>query len=138
SLGGRRRARATCAQCALRRMSVPPVDDLRVRRADVLGATGFGRIRGWDRTFFDATRAWRTRVGQIEHPCETRPDRGTLRAMTDDLSRVLAPDLLDETDKVVEGALRPRTLDEYIGQREVKANLSVLLDAAKGRGEAAD
>ena len=43
--------------------------------------------------------------------------------MTDDLSRVLAPDLLDDSDRVVEGALRPRTLDEYIGQREVKANL---------------
>ena len=39
---------------------------------------------------------------------------------------------------MVEGTLRPRTLDEYIGQREVKANLSVLLAAAKGRGEASD
>ena len=39
---------------------------------------------------------------------------------------------------VVEGSLRPRTLDEYIGQAEVKSNLSVLLQAAKGRGEAAD
>ena len=58
--------------------------------------------------------------------------------MTDDLTRVLAPDLVDDTDRVVEGALRPRTLDEYIGQREVKANLSVLLSAAKNRGEAAD
>jgi holliday junction DNA helicase RuvB len=58
--------------------------------------------------------------------------------MDDDLSRILAPDLIDETDRVVEGALRPRTLDEYIGQREVKANLSVLLTAAKGRGESAD
>jgi Holliday junction DNA helicase RuvB len=58
--------------------------------------------------------------------------------MTDDLSRILAPDLVDDTDLVVEGTLRPRTLDEYIGQREVKANLSVLLSAAKGRGEAAD
>jgi holliday junction DNA helicase RuvB len=58
--------------------------------------------------------------------------------MTDDLSRILAPDLVDEGDRIVEGALRPRTLDEYIGQREVKANLSVLLSAAKGRGEAAD
>jgi len=63
---------------------------------------------------------------------------GRFRAMTDDLSRILAPDLVDDTDRVVEGALRPRTLDEYIGQREVKANLSVLLTAAKGRGEAAD
>jgi Holliday junction DNA helicase RuvB len=58
--------------------------------------------------------------------------------MTDDLSRILAPDLLDDTDIVVEGTLRPRTLDEYIGQREVKANLSVLLAAARGREEAAD
>ncbi len=58
--------------------------------------------------------------------------------MTDDLSRLLAPDLVDEGDRIVEGALRPRTLDEYIGQREVKANLSILLAAAKGRGEAAD
>ena len=38
----------------------------------------------------------------------------------------------------MEGSLRPRTLDEYIGQREVKASLDVLLQAAKGRGEAAD
>ena len=45
---------------------------------------------------------------------------------------------MDDADVVVEGTLRPRTLDEYIGQREVKANLSVLLAAAQGRGEAAD
>ena len=58
--------------------------------------------------------------------------------MTEDLSRVLAPDLVDDADTVVETTLRPRTLDEYIGQREVKANLSVLLAAARGRAEAAD
>ena len=58
--------------------------------------------------------------------------------MTDDVARILAADLLDDGDRVVESTLRPRTLDEYIGQREVKANLSVLLPAAKGRGEAAD
>ena len=56
----------------------------------------------------------------------------------DDLGRILGPDLVDDADLVVEGALRPRSLDEYIGQREVKANLSVLIAAAKGRGEAAD
>src|SRR5215207_9685197 len=64
--------------------------------------------------------------------------RGRLGGMTDDLSRILTPDLVDDSDRIVEGALRPRTLDEYIGQREVKANLSILLGAAKGRGEAAD
>ena len=61
------------------------------------------------------------------------------RSMTDDVARIVAPDLLDDGDRVVESALRPGSLDEYIGQREVKANLSVLLAAAaKGRGEAAD
>ena len=59
-------------------------------------------------------------------------------SMTDDLARIVAPDLIEEGDRVVESALRPRSLDEYIGQRDVKANLSVLLAAARGRGEASD
>src|SRR5438034_6252586 len=57
--------------------------------------------------------------------------------MADDASNILAADLHD-ADVVVESSLRPRSLDEYVGQREVKANLSVLLAGAKGRGEAAD
>src|SRR5215212_4157015 len=57
--------------------------------------------------------------------------------MTDDVSRILAADLHD-ADVVVESSLRPHNLDEYIGQREVKANLSILLTAARARGEAAD
>jgi Holliday junction DNA helicase RuvB len=57
--------------------------------------------------------------------------------MSDD-PRFLAADLLDEMDQSVETTLRPHTLDEYVGQREVKASLSVLLRAARGRGEAAD
>jgi Holliday junction DNA helicase RuvB len=55
----------------------------------------------------------------------------------DDRSRILAADLHD-ADVVVESSLRPRNLDEYVGQREVKANLSILLTAARARGEAAD
>src|SRR6185295_9017524 len=65
------------------------------------------------------------------------PTPARLRAMTDDVSRILAADLHD-ADVVVESSLRPRNLDEYIGQREVKANLSILLTAARARGEAAD
>ena len=57
--------------------------------------------------------------------------------MVDDASRILAADLHD-ADVVVESSLRPLSLDEYIGQREVKANLAVLLSAARGRGEASD
>ena len=63
---------------------------------------------------------------------------GRLRGLADDLSHILSADFEDDADRVIEGTLRPRTLDEYIGQREVKANLSVLLTAARGRGEAAD
>ena len=57
--------------------------------------------------------------------------------MSDDLQRLLAPDSGDPGD-AVEGSLRPRTLAEYIGQREVKANLAVLLEAARARHEPAD
>ncbi len=55
-----------------------------------------------------------------------------------DFSRILAPDVQEEADIVVDRTLRPRTLDEYIGQRELKANLSILLGAARQRGDAAD
>ena len=34
--------------------------------------------------------------------------------------------------------LRPRSLEEYIGQEKVKENLSVFIDAARGRGESLD
>jgi Holliday junction DNA helicase RuvB len=41
-------------------------------------------------------------------------------------------------ERVQEVSLRPRTLQEFIGQRKVKENLSILLEAAKARGEALD
>ncbi len=50
----------------------------------------------------------------------------------------LAADLLDESEVAVDRSLRPRSMDEYLGQRDVKAGLSVLLQAARQRGEAAD
>jgi Holliday junction DNA helicase RuvB len=58
--------------------------------------------------------------------------------MTDDVSHISAADVLDDGERIVEGALRPRRLDEYIGQQDVKNNLSILLAAARQRGEAAD
>lgn len=38
----------------------------------------------------------------------------------------------------VDSALRPQSLDELLGQERVKENLSILIDAAKARGEALD
>ncbi len=58
--------------------------------------------------------------------------------MSDAPSPFLATGLLDESEAALERSLRPRSLDEYLGQREVKAGLSVLLQAARQRGEAAD
>ncbi len=38
----------------------------------------------------------------------------------------------------VEQSLRPSSLDEFVGQAAVRANLKVFVEAAKGRGEALD
>lgn len=43
-----------------------------------------------------------------------------------------------EEDQVLETNLRPRRLDEYIGQERVKDSLRIVLEAAKARGEALD
>ncbi|MCO7136012.1 Holliday junction branch migration DNA helicase RuvB [Solibaculum mannosilyticum] len=37
-----------------------------------------------------------------------------------------------------ENPLRPRSLDQYIGQEKAKQNLSIYIEAARGRGEALD
>ena len=55
-----------------------------------------------------------------------------------DISRILTPEVEDEVEVAVDRSLRPHTLDEYIGQRELKANLAILLGAARQRGDAAD
>jgi Holliday junction DNA helicase RuvB len=45
---------------------------------------------------------------------------------------------VSEEDLRIEVNLRPRTLEEYVGQEEVKSNLRVFVEAAKNRGEALD
>ena len=56
----------------------------------------------------------------------------------DDDARTVTPgsDLPDETS--LERSLRPRQLGEYVGQAQIKDNLSILLAAANKRREAAD
>ncbi len=51
--------------------------------------------------------------------------------------RVISPKTKDE-DSVLDLSLRPKRLDEYIGQEKVKENLKILIQAAKARGEAID
>lgn len=52
-------------------------------------------------------------------------------------NRVMTPESTPE-DVDVEYSLRPKTLTEYIGQDKAKENLSVFIEAAKGRGEPLD
>ena len=44
----------------------------------------------------------------------------------------------DADERALEGALRPKRLDEFVGQRVVREQLSLVLDAAKGRGHTPD
>src|SRR3954463_12056133 len=45
----------------------------------------------------------------------------------------------DEPDDVADdGGLRPRRLQDFVGQRELKEHLSIILEAARARGQAAD
>ena len=44
----------------------------------------------------------------------------------------------DREEELVELSLRPKTLNEYIGQTKVKENMKVYIESAKKRGEALD
>ncbi len=52
-------------------------------------------------------------------------------------SRIMSTSYISE-DNESEPSLRPKTLDEYIGQEKAKENLKVCIDAAKIRGESLD
>lgn len=51
--------------------------------------------------------------------------------------RIIDPEITIE-DADVETSLRPRTMDEYIGQTKVKENLKIFIEAAKQRHEPLD
>ncbi len=55
----------------------------------------------------------------------------------DDEKRFMDPEPLDD-DRLFENSVRPRRLDEFIGQTRVKENLAIAVEAASARGEALD
>ncbi|WP_062293444.1 Holliday junction branch migration DNA helicase RuvB [Demequina phytophila] len=55
----------------------------------------------------------------------------------DDETRVVSPDA-DAIERSNEAALRPSNLDEFVGQRVVREQLSLVLNAATGRGTPPD
>ena len=52
-------------------------------------------------------------------------------------TRIVEPEY-NESDTDIEYSLRPKVLDEYIGQDKVKENMKVYIEAAKKRGECLD
>ena len=52
-------------------------------------------------------------------------------------TQFLNPEVREDEDEL-ERSLRPRRLDEFVGQERVKEQLAIALDAAKARGEALD
>ena len=56
-----------------------------------------------------------------------------------DVDRIVTPEATEqETTDDFEVSLRPKTLDEYIGQDKVKENLKIYIQAAKNRGDSLD
>src|SRR5262249_31837193 len=79
--------------------------------------------------------------------CMATPSKDTLTAcrkpihlringrMATDPARITTP---ERTSEDADAALRPKSLDEFIGQQAARENLRVFVSAAKARGEALD
>ena len=64
---------------------------------------------------------------------------------TDDFSpasapaqRVVSPGPVSSSEEAIERALRPKLLDDYVGQAKVREQLEIFIGAAKKRDEALD
>ena len=53
------------------------------------------------------------------------------------IDRQISPKVKPE-DKNLDGLIRPQQLKDFIGQEKLKTNLSILIEAAKGRNEPLD
>ena len=53
-------------------------------------------------------------------------------------NRIVSAEYSSSEDNDIEVSLRPKTLDEYIGQDKAKENLSIYIEAARRRGEPLD
>ena len=51
--------------------------------------------------------------------------------------RIVSPDATREED-AVEASIRPKRLDDYLGQQPVREQMQIYIEAAKRRGEALD
>lgn len=52
--------------------------------------------------------------------------------------RLIAAEPLTQQEETLERALRPKVLDEYVGQEKARGQLEIFINAARGRGEPLD
>ena len=48
---------------------------------------------------------------------------------------LLVPNIQNDEEEIAETSLRPKTLNEYIGQTKVKENMKIYIEAAKKKRE---
>src|SRR5258706_14742191 len=65
------------------------------------------------------------------------PDASTKRMMAHQPARIVSGQPIDE-DARIEASVRPKRLDEYIGQKRVKENIQIAIQAARTGVEALD
>ncbi|MBY0438177.1 MAG: Holliday junction branch migration DNA helicase RuvB, partial [Burkholderiales bacterium] len=58
--------------------------------------------------------------------------------MAIETDRLISAAPASSQEEVVERALRPKLLDEYVGQEKIRGQLSIFIEAARSRGEALD
>ena len=58
--------------------------------------------------------------------------------MTIETDRLIAPTTASVQEEAIERALRPKSLDEYVGQEKIRGQLSIFVEAARMRKEALD
>lgn len=52
--------------------------------------------------------------------------------------RLIAPEDTGRTEEALDRAIRPRSLDDYVGQQVVREQMGIFVEAARGRGEPLD
>src|SRR3954471_10017061 len=123
------------------------VEDRAARGARAEGETAClrGGGAGGDRRPPRPRRARRARLVAARRragPCRRRRvaagrGAGARRAAAGGMTQFLAP-VPAEAEEDLERSLRPRRLDDFVGQERVKEQLAIALEAAKARGEALD
>jgi Holliday junction DNA helicase RuvB len=66
-----------------------------------------------------------------------KTDNLTTLKKIEDIERILTPTKTN-AEEIIERALRPQSLDEYIGQGKIKEQLKIFIQACKNRNEALD